>query len=186
MHFSITRVLAFCMILIITFVLTQASNAAVTPSPGSPEDPLITKSYVDAKVTTLNSKISALNKDLEAAEASLKATQATLKTAQTSIASANASIKTMKAQIATLIASGGSGSFEYKTVKKGATLLMKAGAMAVVYSGSAVVVGKLTDLSDGKALITGQIVVLRHLIASAITDTRGIKAKTDFTVLINK
>jgi len=171
-HISITRLLAFCMVLIITFVLTQLSNAGSTSAPGSTGDPLITKSYVDGKVTSLNTKISNLTKDLESAEAALK--------------TANDSIKTLKTQIATLIAAGGGDSFNYKTVKKGTTLVLKEGDMAIVYTGVANVVGKLADLTDGKALNTNQLVTLRHLIASAVSDTRGIKAKTDITVLTTK
>ena len=171
-HISIMRLLAFCMILIITFVAVQFSNAVTAPAPGSTGDPLITKSYVDGKVASLNTKITNLSKDLESAETSLK--------------SANSSIKTLKTQIATLLASGGGGSFHYTLIKKGNTLLLKEGDMAVVFSGTANVVGKLTDLTDGKALSTNQAVVLRHLIASAVSDTRGIKAKTDIMVLSTK
>jgi len=167
---SITKVLAFCMILIITFVLTQLSNATTPAAPGSTGDPLITKSYVDGKVKSLNTKIANLQHALDSTEASL--------------ASAQTSIKTMKTQIATLLAKNGE-SAEYLTVKKGKTILLKEGGMVVVFSGVANVIGKLTDLTDGKALNTNQIVALRHLIASPMADTRGIKAKADITVLLS-
>jgi len=43
----------------------------------------------------------------------------------------------------------------------------------------------LTDLTDGKALIANQVVKLRHLIVSAVSDTRGVKASTDINVLLS-
>jgi len=169
-HFSITRALAFCMILIITFVLTQMSNAVNAPAPGSTGDPLITKSYVDAKVKTLSDKISALTSALDKAEASL--------------AAASSNIKTLKSQVSTLIANN-SSSGKYLTVKMGKSIILKVGAQVVLYEGSAKVNGILTDLTDGKAISTNQTVKPRHLIVSAVTDTRGIKASTDIKVLIS-
>jgi len=172
-NLSTTRLLMFCIVLIITFSAVQFSNAvtnvvpaAVTAAvPGSGSDPLVTKSYLDKRIKIVGDKLIAAN---------------------ASITSLKTQISTMKSQIATLSVNHGgtSSSAKYMTVKKGKTIRLQVGGSLVLYSGTGIATGIISDLTDGKALAVNKNIIPRHLIMSGISDTRGVKAKTDIVVLV--
>ena len=174
-YITFTRAIVFCMVIIITFVIAELSNAANTPAPGSNDDPLVTKSYVDGQISSLKSSINKANSQISSLEMQIA-----------SLTQENTNLKT---QIATLAAKKTNMQSKYQAVKAGKTILLQEGGIVVLYTGTATSVGvagsNLSDLTTGNVIKVNQSIAKRHLILSAVTDPRGIKAKTDIFVLIS-
>ena len=92
-------------------------------------------------------------------------------------------------QIAQIKGSGSvSNSYAVVEVKAGQRVLGKGGTEMILRSGEATAIDNgangVSDLTDGKDLMTGQIVGQNHLLLVPKDDGRGIQAITDLFVMI--
>lgn len=140
---------------ILTSTFTISHYGDAATTGGTASDPIVTKSYVDKQISGLKTEIDSLNKQVTSLKTQLKKVKAG----------------------------------KYITVKKGKTLIMKTGCQVIVYSGSMSMVGKkgtyLTDATTGSKVTVGKKVAARRIIVSAISDTRGLKAKKESQVLVS-
>lgn len=158
----------FSIILVILLIISVSFNiaAALTDGaePGSDQDPLISKSYVDemaadnaAEVTQLKQQLEEMSKQLEE-----------LKNQQQS---------------------GGPAGFEVLTLEIGQTLLPGGGTEIILRSGKATGVSgqngdNLADVTSAKDLLKGAAIVTNHLLISSRDDGRGLKASGKCYLLI--
>lgn len=145
------------LIVSVTLVLTFAAVQFIyaANSPGSSADPLVSQSYVDQKINSL--------------KADYNKTKST--------------VDTLKKQV--------NGVLQGKVVNvaKGKTITLKLNAQAVIFSGKGLVSGnskaELADVTSGKIIKNGKTVPVRHLIISAGSDGRGIKASSAISLLVS-
>lgn len=155
-------------------ILGTGSIYALKSEPGSSNDPLVTKSYVDeqiAKVKTgQNGNTSVIDEQLKV--------QAQL-------------IDILKQQIEDLskqVVSSAGSTYEVVTVPKGSTLLGKQGSEVIIRAGEGKVVGSagggLQDMTEGTDLNDKQGAPKYHLIIIPREDGRGLYATTDLIVMV--
>lgn len=172
----LAAVLAACFML---SVLTFAADSAYD----STKDPIVAKSYVDAKVSELNSTTSSMQKEITA----LNTENAALKTELTSLKSDVAALKKELASLKNSAGSTGSGAtYVVVNVKRGETIYAKGGAVELILrTGSAVVVSPFTtgstkqglsDSTKGIEIYNGESVTVNDLLLIPRGgDGRGIK-----------
>lgn len=141
--------------------MVQAANAV----PGSEEDPVISKSFLDAEVAKLNDKINELNAKAD-----------------------NLVIRSdgLAARIEEGLSSG--DIFEPIEIEAGKKIIAGGGTEIVLRSGKATAIagtyGGVANLSAGVDLQTGADVTQNHLLLISRDDGRGLKAETGIWVLI--
>ncbi|WP_027398792.1 hypothetical protein [Anaerovorax odorimutans] len=130
-------------LILITGILLLALTivaGAVSTTPGSEDDPVVTKSYVDSQIAELKSN--------------------------------NTTAETFKAI----------------EVKAGQKLIGSEGTEIILRSGEAKAIDNgangVSDISDGKDLMTGYWVYPNHLLLTPRDDGRGISATTDIWVMV--
>lgn len=142
--------------------------SAGTTDPGSPADPLVSKSYVDSLVSQLASK-------------SYVDTQIS-QLAPKSSADAQASQQVLKTYVDSLMA------FQVVNVPKGQMLVGDAGTEIILRAGEATIVasanGGVTDVTGGKDLAQNMAAQLNHLLIIPRTDGRGLVARTDIVLMV--
>lgn len=143
-----------------------AEGASVGNQPGTADDPVVTKSYVDQQIQkALGGGTAATNPPAATATAS-PAPTATSSSPQTS-------------------APANSNEAVIVDVKPGQTLFGSAGAEFIVRAGKAVIFSDaangVADLTDGKDLADGQAAPMNHLL-SFPRDGRGIKVQDGQTL----
>lgn len=146
-------------LLSISLNIFQAVSAA-TYAPGSTNDPIVSKSYVDTNDKKATTLITALQTDLDKAEAD---------------------VKKLKTQVAAF-------KFVVVTVAAGKKLIAKSGTEIILRSGSANSVkgtsGGLSDVTSGKDLSDNVKIYRNHLLLSSRNDGRGLNCVTTCTLLI--
>ena len=158
---------AFLAGVVCVFAVYSTADADSATTPGSADDPVVTKSYVDAKVAAL-----------------VKAELDKLSGGGTGTGSSGSGGSTP----------GGSGTMaplEVVTVPLGKSIIVKAGGELIVRAGTAVAVSSdangLSDMTDGKDIAPGKPVGNNHLILFP-RDGRGIKhdpkSKAELIVLV--
>ena len=188
MRFSILIVLA----LALSFPIIHMVQA-VTAEPGTDGDPVVSQSYVDAKVNELTTKISELT--TKAAELTVKVNDLTTKTTELTtkaddLATKNTALKTLtdklNQQVTDLQARP--STFAKVQIPAGKKLIAGASTELVLRSGKATAIssaaGGVSDLISGKDLTTGAAVTLNHLLLFPVDDGRGIKAVNDIWILV--
>jgi uncharacterized protein YlxW (UPF0749 family) len=148
----------------LTVFLLFGSVNAVSPEPGSPEDPVVSKSYVDNQVYLLTQEINALKEEISQLRASLDAY------------------------------GGSVGGFKVLTLTAGQTLVAGGGTEIILRSGAATAIsgelGGLADVTSGLGtahdLKTGQNVPQNHLLIVSRDDGRGIKATSETVYVLVK
>lgn len=140
-----------------------AEGAGVGSQPGTAEDPVVTKSYVDQQI----------QKALSGGGATTPAATATPVPNATN------------APVATTNPTTSSNESEIVDVKPGQTLIASAGAEFIVRAGKAVIYSKdangVADLTDGKDLLNGVSAPQNHLL-SFPRDGRGITVQEGQTL----
>lgn len=140
-----------------------ADGASVGSQPGTADDPVVTKSYVDQQIQ-------------KALQGGGTATQAPVATA-TPAATA--------APVATTASVQSGEAVEIVDVKPGQTLIAGAGAEFIVRAGKAVIYSQdsngVADLTDGADLLNGTAAPSNHLL-SFPRDGRGITVKEGQTL----
>lgn len=186
MKFSFQK---FSIILVLLLVISVGFNiaAALTDGaePGSEQDPLISKSYVDDIMAKNSAEVAALKQQLE--EFKLKSEESKKQYDELKLQSEDY-LKQL-GELKTQIQSGGSEGFIVLTLETGQTLLPGGGTELILRSGTAVgVAGQngdtLADVTSAKDLVKGAAVVKNHLLISSRDDGRGIKAANKCYLLV--
>jgi len=178
-------VLLACMVL--SFALLAVSSAAGAGQPGSADDPLVTKSYVDQKIAELASRIGSGTGTTGTGNIS----QATIDQLKTDIGDltkfiidALQEIETLRGRVEALEA----GYRVVENVPAGKKIILAAGSEAILRSGSATAIegtyGGLVDASAGADLKQGANVPLQHLLISSRSDGRGLLIKSASYLLV--
>ncbi|NQX47179.1 hypothetical protein HQN87_17750 [Paenibacillus tritici] len=154
-----------------TMLNITAEGAGVGSQPGTAEDPVVTKSYVDQQIQK------ALGGNITAP------TQAPSATATNAPAATTAPTKAPTPGTAT----GSGDASEIVDVKPGQTLIAGAGAEFIVRAGKAVIYSQdangVADLTDGVDLANGVAAPTNHLL-SFPRDGRGIAVQNGQTMKI--
>lgn len=174
-------------------VYNDRASGAGTIQPGTADDPVVTKSYVDQQIQqALNGKLPSGNSNTGKGTNSPtgNATSPSTGNSSAGTGSASASGSSTDPGLPPL-ASGATDVVEIVTVKPGQQLLGKSGAEFIVRSGKAVIVSEgkngVADLTDGVDLTNGQAAPTNHLL-SFPRDGRGITVldgnKYSLTVMV--
>lgn len=149
------------------FNITLAADS--TPEPGSDQDPLVSKSYVDSHTASQTQELADLKAKYETAQSE---------------------IKTLKDEVESLKTSGGGGgqSMKVVSVKAGQAVYTGAGTEVVICQGKAVAIkgqgGGLLDVTAARELPSGAALVLNHLNISSRDDNRGFKTDSACRILV--
>ncbi|CAI6081216.1 hypothetical protein PAECIP112173_03146 [Paenibacillus sp. JJ-100] len=169
-------------------VYNDTAIGAGTIQPGTADDPVVTKSYVDQQIQqALGGKLPSGNSNTGNGTNSSSVNTTSPSTGNGSTATGNAGANTELPPLAT----GATNNVEIVTVKPGQQLLGKSGAEFIVRSGKAVIVSEgkngVADLTDGVDLTNGQAAPSNHLL-SFPRDGRGITVldgnKYSLTVMV--
>jgi hypothetical protein len=143
---------------------------AGTNAPGSPADPLVTKSYVDQVAAGFATKTE-VQQALQAASAATQSASSALQAAQSAAAQVESAL-----------------SFRVMTIPAGQKLVGGAGAEIVLRSGTAKIVGSaaggVLDTSAGRDAANGETAPANHLLVVPRADGRGLLAVTDTIVMV--
>jgi len=150
------------------FLLGQVAGAGTSAVPGSEEDPLVTRSWVESRLGEVSrpSNGEPVDVDLSAVEDRLDRLEAEL-----------AEVEAKEPP-----------DFEVVKVEEGKTVYTGQGTEVVVRAGSARIVegeaGGFSDLTAGESLLSGAGVELNHLLLSARQDGRGLATRSEALMLI--
>ena len=209
----ISRRKIFLLIIIIIiavtgFVLLHMALAATAAEPGTDENPLVAKDYVDEKISELAARIDAIMKMLQpaASPAAVSPLVSPMNSPVNTPQSVPATVSpypaspTAPGPAATGAVSGttpppGQGrnmirtqGFEVVNVKAWRTLIAGAGTEIIVRSGKVKALGGpgggLSDVTTGTDLKTGQVVPPNHLIIIPRDDGRGLKTASEAWIMV--
>ena len=153
-----TKKMKLGMIMLATLVVGSSVYAAKGDA-GSSNDPLVTKSYVDSKVTQLQKTVEV-----------------------------QASMIDLLTQEINNMGEEESSSYEVVTVPAGQSIVGKQGTEIIVRSGNGQVLasdgGGLQDMTEGTDLLGGSEIPKYHLVIIPREDGRGIYATKDLIVMV--
>ena len=153
-----TKKMKLGMIMLATLVVGSSVYAAKGDA-GSSNDPLVTKSYVDSKVTQLQKTVEV-----------------------------QASMIDLLTQEINNMGKEESSSYEVVTVPAGQSIVGKQGTEIIVRSGNGQVLasdgGGLQDMTEGTDLLGGSEIPKYHLVIIPREDSRGIYATKDLIVMV--
>lgn len=153
-----TKKMKLGMIMLATLVVGSSVYAAKGDA-GSSNDPLVTKSYVDSKVTQLQKTVEV-----------------------------QASMIDLLTQEINNMGKEESSSYEVVTVPAGQSIVGKQGTEIIVRSGNGQVLasegGGLQDMTEGTDLLGGSEIPKYHLVIIPREDGRGIYATKDLIVMV--
>ncbi|MGL4345572.1 MAG: hypothetical protein ACRCTE_10265 [Cellulosilyticaceae bacterium] len=158
-------------------LMATSSIYAFKSEPGSSNDPLVTKSYVDTEIQKVKNGQSGNTFEIDEQ----------VKVQAQLIDILKQQIDGLSQQVAGLDQTGGS-TYEVVTVPKGSTLLGKQGSEVIIRSGDGVVVGSegggLQDMTAGVDIAHQSAAPKYHLIIIPREDGRGLYASTDLIVMV--
>ncbi|WP_427052078.1 hypothetical protein [Paenibacillus sp. TC-CSREp1] len=172
-------------------VYNDTATGAGTIQPGTADDPVVTKSYVDQQIQqALGGKLPSGNSTSNGTSSNTGSTPGTSTGNNGSAGTGSTGVSSTDPGLPPLV-SGATDAVEIVTVKPGQQLLGKSGAEFIVRSGKAVIVSEGTngvaDLTDGVDLTNGQAAPTNHLL-SFPKDGRGITVldgnKYSLTVMV--
>ena len=142
-------------ITIIIVLMVSAVTFATTFTPGSDQDPVVTLSYVKSQIDELRAYIDLKNNN----------------TGSTQIETDNKAV-----------------TYEIINLKSGEKLIGKESTEIILRSGEATSIDNgangISDITDGKDLRSGDIVIANHLLLVPRDDGRGITAVTEIYVMV--
>ena len=171
---------------ILSCIVLVVSSAAGAGQPGSDADPLVTKSYVDQKISQLSAQIGT-----GSGSGSGTVNNSTVAQLQTDVGDltkfiidALTEIETLKAKVTSL-----ESGYTVVEAKAGQKIILAGGSEAILRSGTAEAIagtyGGLVDASVGGDIDkTGMKIPVQHLLISARTDGRGLSIKSNSYLLI--
>lgn len=150
-------------------ILSGTSLYAADSFVGTQSDPLVTKSYVDAKISQLNGSSGSSNKDLESR---LEAQEQL--------------ISSLSQQIEKL--GEANNTYEIVTVPAGSAIHGKQGSEMIIRSGEGTILasaaGGVQDVTDGVDLAGGMKAPNNNLLLIPREDGRGIMAQKTMVVMV--
>ena len=161
MHFLRNKkVVHMVLLIIVVFAVGRFSvSSAAGTEPGTADDPVVSQSYVDAKISDLNNQISALKQQLQSGNQTPTGTQP----------------QSSKYEVVGPVAAG------KKIIAGESTEIVLRGGKATAISAQA---GGVADLIAGTDLTTGTNIPLNHLLLVPKDDGRGITITSEAWVLI--
>lgn len=159
------------LLLVISIGFNIATAVTVGVEPGSEQDPLISKSYVDDIMASNTAEVAILKQQLEEQKQQLEEQKQQM--------------VELKMQLQSVSSEG----FVVLTLEAGQTLLPGGGTELILRSGKATGVSgqngdNLADVTSAKDLVKGASVVINHLLISSRDDGRGIKASIKCYLLV--
>jgi hypothetical protein len=185
--------------LMLVFIFTAALSlglmqiiASSTPAPGSNQDPLVTKSYVDLKIAEALSSISASSQS-SASTGSLVGTE-TISELEAKILELEGRLENFESEynLASVAVSGEIQKTRFNVVQihKGQKLLLGEGTEMILRSGIANAVsgpgGDMSNLTNGENVPDGSKITTNHLILSSREDGRGLIVISDYIWIMIK
>jgi len=184
--------LVFIAVIVLGIGLSGAAQA-VTPEPGSDQNPLVTQDYVDSKVNDLANTINGHNAkiaDLTQKNADMAAKLAEMAQKNADMAAKLAEMTQKNTDMAVQIQmlQQQSEKFTAIEIEAGKKVTFGAGAEFILRGGQAKAIGNynagLSDITSGKDLQTGAAVLYNHLILVAKDDGRGISTASKTWILV--
>lgn len=164
---SFRKVHIILILVIVLSFLAVPIVQAVTAEPGSDGDPLVTKSYVDEEIDTLEAKVDDLTNTVSELTDTINELTEKIE-----------SLENKKTQD-----SSGGSKFEVIRLTQGQQLIAGASAEIIVRYGKAVAISGengdgLSDVTSDKGgdLLTGDEIPINHLLIVSRDDGRGLKA----------
>lgn len=158
------------MSILLSTAILVTTTFAFTQDPGSREDPLVTKSYVDqqiAKWQTTSGDYSLLKAEMEAQQQLITA---------------------LVTQVQQLEKNNIPSGYELVNVPKGQHFIGQQSTEFILRGGKGLVIsaagGGLQDVTDGVDLSGGQDVPRNHLLIVPREDGRGLIAETDVIIMV--
>lgn len=149
--FSINLVL----IIVVIMLLSSGFSAGANFEAGSATDPLVTQSYVEARINALNAS---LDERLNNLDVSSDGSQVAFEV-----------FEVKKDQVVML--------------EENSLFILRAGeVVAVIDAGAG---GGISDLTTGFDIVNGETIVKNHLLLTPRTDGRGVSFKSDGWVMIS-
>ncbi|WP_069998804.1 hypothetical protein [Cellulosilyticum sp. I15G10I2] len=155
-------------VILLTAVLAVTTLYASDNGPGTSNDPLVTKSYVDKRIADLGaggSTSNDVNKQLQAQ--------------QLLINELSSQIKLLQQE---------SNTYEVVSVPQGKSILGKQGSEIIIRAGEAKVIGSeaggIQDMTAGVDVNANSIAPRYHLLIIPREDGRGLIATKDLTVMV--
>lgn len=159
-------VLAVVVIIIITL---SAAVAVLAAQPGSVEDPLVTRSYLDERINQLMTLITGTNPSSQPSNTNVDK---------------DAIVKEVLASVSQQAGSA----YVPVNVQNGLTVIGREGTEIILRSGTAVAYSAaangLVDITDGSELLNGATVTANHLLLVPRGDGRGVKATSDVWLMV--
>lgn len=181
----IVLIIAVASILLVHIVgIVTAETATPVPAaaePGTDSDPVITQSYVDKKVTDLNTNIDSLKAKLDTASAAVTELQKKVSDLETANDTLSKQIKELQPDTM---------KFKPIQVKAGQKLIAGESAEIILRSGKATALagtyGGLSDITAASSvdIKTGANIPLNHLLLVSRDDGRGLSAVSDIWIII--
>jgi hypothetical protein len=187
----ITSVVLIAVVLIAASILLVYTVSGVDLEPGSEEDPLVTKSYVDNEFKTyqaqINSKINLLKSEFRKSRDDEDDKNINLlKNQLIELESQIIGLKNLVEKQEKYI------KFEVVEIEAGQSIILSDSSEIILRAGKALAIAgekgdglaDITTDSEKNNLVTGDIVPLNHLLLVSRDDNRGIKAITKIWVLV--
>ncbi|NSW90382.1 MAG: hypothetical protein HPY74_06855 [Firmicutes bacterium] len=182
------RYLYICVLIIVFSLLLVHTVSGIGSEPGSDEDPLVTKSYIDSELdkfaSEVNSKINLLKSELKKSKSdeAVEAIAAKLFELVKNVDDLNKQIEEFSKY----------AKFEVVELEPGQKIILGDSAEVILRAGKALAIAgekgdglaDITTDSKNNNLVTEDIVPLNHLLLVSRDDGRGIKAVTKVWVLV--
>jgi hypothetical protein len=194
---SVTTILALAVVaLVFLYVPTQAEQ------PGTPQDPLVTRNYVDARVAELQAEIAALRNIVAGVSPSdilnlpQQPAQAVFTQADRDALMAEmvALFEETYAELILQQALHGPGyvtqvvPFRVLRAQPGQVITFESGSEFILRSGTAVALtgplNGIPDVTAGADIMNGEPIGINHLMIMPFTDGRGIVTQTESWVMV--
>ena len=196
-----TAVFIIFTVLLVTGLI--CASVVYAAEPGSNDDPIALKSYVDTKLNALEKKLSA-NKSSTETGADLTSLTTKLEDLSKKVDQLTAENKALRTEIlqagsitgedgsngdaGTVAASAGYPVYKIYEVKSGERVLLGASTEMVIRTGKAQAIrgefGGVIDLISGEELSASAEVALNHLLLAARKDGRGVRFTENAFVMI--
>lgn len=182
-----------CLVLVGSFIGMKIN--ASNPQPGSIQDPLITKAYLEVRLNKLRTDLGLQPEIIDnTGSGDGDISSGTIETLAQYFDEEIAKIKLeLDSKIEAIQTSGGTepAGFVPINVPKGVKIICKEGTEVIVRSGKATAIASpenmgLSNVSTGKDLMTGHTIPLNNLIIIARTDGRGFESHSDGTYVMIK
>lgn len=177
----------FILVIVISLLLVHTVSG-VSPEPGSDEDPLVTKSYVDSELgkftAQINSKINMLKSEFRKSKS-----DETTEMIKNKLLELEKTVNSLNKQIEE---QSKYSKFSVVELEAGQSIIFGDSTEIILRSGKALAIAgekgdglaDITTDSKRNNLVTDDIVPVNHLLLAARDDGRGIKAVTKIWVLV--